>query len=580
MLDKLIKLLSYKQKKSLIILLCLWLILYFLEVVGLGTIPLLLSIILENQGFANIKFLSNIMEKLSIYVPIENKVLLISCLVILFFVFKNLYYILVSIYEAKVIKELNVEVKDQVLRKRLNLPYVDLLNISNSQIVRSITLDASVACSYIISLVTLIGQSFLFIFILCLLFIIDYKVIVLILPIFGAIFYLFYFLTNKKLIRLGKEKQELGGKLIKNINNTFENFKEVKIYNKISFIAGMFKSDLSSNHDKVKKILILKKIPRAVYELLGIFLIFFIVFYLIYNSYAKEDIIIILSLITIAIIRILPSMNLITQSLSNIKSSQFSFDSINDIIKKNIENNEDKIIKLNNKITFDKKIEFKNVSFKYKNSKYKLEKFNFTIEKNSKVGIYGASGSGKSTIINLFTGLLQPNSGTIIADGQNINNNILSWQTKIGYVTQENYLMDDTILNNILFSDNTVEYSQERLDYSIKKTNIDEFINNLEDGLNTEVGDKGIKLSGGQKQRIAIARALYASSEILIFDEATNSLDRDTQKEMLDNIYSIMDKTIIIISHDLKTLESCDRIMHVQNKNILELDRAFIKNIN
>ena len=140
--------------------------------------------------------------------------------------------------------------------------------------------------------------------------------------------------------------------------------------------------------------------------------------------------------------------------------------------------------------------------------------------------------------------------------------------------------MDDTILNNILFSDNTVEYSQERLDYSIKKTNIDEFINNLEDGLNTEVGDKGIKLSGGQKQRIAIARALYASSEILIFDEATNSLDRDTQKEMLDNIYSIMDKTIIIISHDLKTLESCDRIMHVQNKNILELDRAFIKNIN
>ena len=580
MLDKLIKLLSYKQKKNLIILLCLWLILYFLEVVGLGTIPLLLSIILENQGFANIKFLTNIMEKLSIYVPIENKVLLISCLVILFFIFKNIYYIFLSIYEAKVIKELDVEVRDQVFRNRLNLPYVDLLNISNSQIVRSITLDASVACSYIISIVTLIGQSFLFIFILCLLLIIDYKVIILILPFFGSIFYLFYFLTSKKLIRLGKEKQALGGKIIKNINNTFENFKEVKIYNKISFIAGMFKNDLSSNHDKVKKILILKKIPRAVYELLGIFLIFFIVFYLTYNSYSKEDIIIILSLITIAIIRILPSMNLITQSLSNIRSSQHSFNSINDIIKKNIENNEDKIINLNNKIIFDKKIEFKNVSFKYKNSKYKLEKLNFTIEKNSKIGIYGASGNGKSTIINLFTGLLKPNSGTITADGQNINNNILSWQTKIGYVTQENYLMDDTILNNILFSGNTVEYSQERLDYSIKKTNIDEFINNLEDGLNTEVGDKGIKLSGGQKQRIAIARALYASSEILIFDEATNSLDRDTQKEMLDNIYSIMDKTIIIISHDLKTLESCDRIMHVQNKNILELDRAFIKNIN
>ena len=576
MINKLTKLLNYKQKKNLIILMCLWFILYFLEAVGIGTIPLVLSMILENQGFANIKFLSNIVEELSTYVSIENKVLLVSCFAILFFVFKNLYYLLVTIYEAKVLKKLNIEIRDQVFRHHLNQPYINFINIGSSQIVRSITLDASVACSYIVSLVTLAGQSFLFFFILCLLLMIDYKVTFLILPIFGIIFYLFYFLTNKKLLRLGTEKQKLGGEIIKKINNTFENLKEVKIYNKISFIAKRFKNDLSDNQDKVAKILILKKIPRAVYEFLGVVLIFFIIFYLTYNSYSKEDIIILLSLITVSIIRILPSINLITQSVSNIKASQYSFNSISDLVKKNIESSDDININGNN-IIFDKKIEFNNISFHYENSKYKLEKVNFTIEKNSKVGIYGASGGGKSTIINLLTGLLRPNAGKIIVDGQDINNDILNWQAKIGYVTQENYLMDDTILNNILFSDNIEEYNQERLDYSIKKTNIDEFINDLEDGFYTEVGDKGIKLSGGQKQRISIARALYANPEILIFDEATSSLDNNTEKEILDNIYSIKDKTIVIISHNLKTLERCNKIFHVKNKNILELDKAFIK---
>ena len=576
MINKLTKLLNYKQKKNLIILMCLWFILYFLEAVGIGTIPLVLSMILENQGFANIKFLSNIVEELSTYVSIENKVLLVSCFAILFFVFKNLYYLLVTIYEAKVLKKLNIEIRDQVFRHHLNQPYINFINIGSSQIVRSITLDASVACSYIVSLVTLAGQSFLFFFILCLLLMIDYKVTFLILPIFGIIFYLFYFLTNKKLLRLGTEKQKLGGEIIKKINNTFENLKEVKIYNKISFIAKRFKNDLSDNQDKVAKILILKKIPRAVYEFLGVVLIFFIIFYLTYNSYSKEDIIILLSLITVSIIRILPSINLITQSVSNIKASQYSFNSISDLVKKNIESSDDININRNN-IIFDKKIEFNNISFHYENSKYKLEKVNFTIEKNSKVGIYGASGGGKSTIINLLTGLLRPNAGKIIVDGQDINNDILNWQAKIGYVTQENYLMDDTILNNILFSDNIEEYNQERLDYSIKKTNIDEFINDLEDGFYTEVGDKGIKLSGGQKQRISIARALYANPEILIFDEATSSLDNNTEKEILDNIYSIKDKTIVIISHNLKTLERCNKIFHVKNKNILELDKAFIK---
>jgi ABC-type multidrug transport system fused ATPase/permease subunit len=567
MLYKFSKILSYSSKKNLIILTFLWLILYFLEVVGIGTIPLILSVILENQGFESIKFLSNITAKFSTYVFFENKILLVSFFVILFFAFKNIYLLLVTVYEARILKKLNVEIRDQVFRYHLKLPYINFLNIGSSQIVRSITLDASEACSYIVSVVTLVGQSFLFFFILCLLAMIDYKVTFLILPIFAIIFYLFYFLTNKKLVRLGEEKQILGGKMIKKINNTFENLKEVKIYNKISFIAESFKKICNSNQDKIATILILKKIPRATYEFLGVILIFSIILYLTYSSYSKEDIIILLSLVTISIIRILPSINLITQSVANLKSSQYSFNSISNFILKDITNSQYKIKKSNNKIIFNKKIEFKNISFNYKNSKYKLEKLNFSINKNSNVGIYGASGSGKSTIINLLTGLLYPNEGKIIVDDEEIGADLLNWQAKIGYVTQENYLMDDTILNNILFSDSNNEYDKEKLNYSTSKTKINEFVVDFENGLDTEVGDKGMKLSGGQKQRIAIARALYKNPEIIIFDESTSALDNNSEKNIIEDIYKIKDKTIILISHKKELLKNCDKIISLSKNS-------------
>ena len=567
MLYKFSKILSYSSKKNLIILTFLWLILYFLEVVGIGTIPLILSVILENQGFESIKFLSNITAKFSTYVFFENKILLVSFFVILFFAFKNIYLLLVTVYEARILKKLNVEIRDQVFRYHLKLPYINFLNIGSSQIVRSITLDASEACSYIVSVVTLVGQSFLFFFILCLLAMIDYKVTFLILPIFAIIFYLFYFLTNKKLVRLGEEKQILGGKMIKKINNTFENLKEVKIYNKISFIAESFKKICNSNQDKIATILILKKIPRATYEFLGVILIFSIILYLTYSSYSKEDIIILLSLVTISIIRILPSINLITQSVANLKSSQYSFNSISNFILKDITNSQYKIKKSNNKIIFNKKIEFKNISFNYKNSKYKLEKLNFSINKNSNVGIYWASGSGKSTIINLLTGLLYPNEGKIIVDDEEIGADLLNWQAKIGYVTQENYLMDDTILNNILFSDSNNEYDKEKLNYSTSKTKINEFVVDFENGLDTEVGDKGMKLSGGQKQRIAIARALYKNPEIIIFDESTSALDNNSEKNIIEDIYKIKDKTIILISHKKELLKNCDKIISLSKNS-------------
>ena len=450
MINKLNFILNKKQKIYLFLLLIFWTVVYVLETVGLGTIPIILSSILESKNLIEIPILNKIFSYLSsMNSNNQDKIFSISIAIICFFVFKSLLYSLVTIYEANVNKSLNVSIRDKIIKYYLKLPYKDNLNINNSEIIRNFSLDASLASSYIFSIITLINQILLFIFILTLLAFVDYRVTFLILPVFGLIFLIFYFLTNKKLVKLGKDKQVINGELIKKINNTFDNLKEVIIYNKIAFISEKFKKNLISSQTKIAYILILKKVPKVMYELLAVLFIFFVIFFLIEKGYSRDAIIVLLSLITISIIRILPSMNLITQNISNLKSCKYSFDIIYEIHKKiNLDLNKKKMSNIN-KINFNNFIEFKNVSFFYKDSKSKVENINFLVKKNSIVGILGPSGSGKSTMINLLTGLLTPSKGEILIDNISIQENILNWQSKISYIPQENYLLDDTIQNNI-----------------------------------------------------------------------------------------------------------------------------------
>ena len=334
-------------------------------------------------------------------------------------------------------------------------------------------------------------------------------------------------------------------------------------------MISSFNKTLNESQIKTELISILKKLPRAIYEFLGVLFIFSIIFLSYSLNYSQESTLILISLIAVAIIRILPSINLITQNISNIKSSEYSLKLISELAKeyqyKNMNKSHKEVVST---IDFNQEIVIKNVSFEYPGSKNKIKNLNFSIKKNSIVGIYGPSGSGKSTIINLLCGLLKPSSGEIIVDGKSINTNVNIWQKKISYVTQDNFLLDDDIRNNIIFSDKDNNFYDEKFQNVVKKTSIDGFINNFENKYQTQVGDKGIKLSGGQKQRISIARALYKSPELLIFDESTNALDSITEKEIIDEIYKIKGITIILISHKRDLLAKCDKILNIVDGKI------------
>ncbi|EAI0534520.1 ABC transporter ATP-binding protein, partial [Campylobacter jejuni] len=221
------------------------------------------------------------------------------------------------------------------------------------------------------------------------------------------------------------------------------------------------------------------------------------------------------------------------------------------------------------KLSFNQELKIYNLSFGYEGKKYLFKNLNLNIKKGEKIAFIGESGCGKSTLVDLIIGLLKPKEGQILLDKQELNaSNAKNYRQKIGYIPQNIYLFNDSIAKNITFGD---AVDEEKLSKVIKQANLEHFIKNLPQGVQTKVGDGGSNLSGGQKQRIAIARALYLEPEILVLDEATSALDTQSEAKIMDEIYKISkDKTMIIIAHRLSTITQCDKVYRLEHGKLKE----------
>jgi ABC-type bacteriocin/lantibiotic exporter with double-glycine peptidase domain len=268
----------------------------------------------------------------------------------------------------------------------------------------------------------------------------------------------------------------------------------------------------------------------------------------------------------------MPSINRLVVSYINITVNKKSLNVIFEELLENttLELNKPKTCK---KIHFDKSIVIKNLTFYYENNENKIfDKFNLEIKKGEFIALIGATGSGKTTLIDLIAGLLSPNDGEILSDNENIENNKNGWLNKVGYVPQNIFLNDDSIEKNIVFTTEEEKVDRNKVVEVAKQSQIYEFITSKKDGLNTIVGERGAKLSGGQKQRIGIARALYNNSEILILDEFTSALDIKTEEEILQELSKLKkNKTIIISTHKSDILKHCDKVFDVKNKNFIKI---------
>ena len=319
--------------------------------------------------------------------------------------------------------------------------------------------------------------------------------------------------------------------------------------------------------------------PKLFFEVIAVTSIIFFSSLLVILDKPDSAIIPAVSLMVVSGARFIPGFNAINQSLTTLKFSKPSFDVVVDSLRKfeetgyqilkkeeEIKSDSSKDIKVN----FNKNIVLNKINFSFKQKKI-INEFSLEIKKGQIVGIVGFSGEGKSTLMNILTGLLQPDSGSILVDGTDINENIRMWQKKIGYISQDTYLLDDNIKENICFGFEGNEIKNDMLKKVLKEAQLESFVESLPDKEFTVIGNLGSRISGGQRQRIAIARALYTNPELLILDEATSSLDTTNEKKIIEEMHQYKsDKTIIIVSHRKNALKYCDKIYILKNGGLKE----------
>ena len=387
--------------------------------------------------------------------------------------------------------------------------------------------------------------------------------------IFAFVGGLYFLLIKQKMLKYGYIRQRTNAQKLKLYKEFFLNIRFLLIYKKTKRIFD----NIFNNLELIKKLntryTFLQSFPRLLFEYL-IIIIFclFIIGYIYSDHLLIQNLIPTLALYSAAAFRLLPSINKIIIKLQNLKYAKSAMESISNEINNGYGDEKNKEIE--EQILF-KNLSFKNVFFKYDNKdNYIIEDATFKIEKGKIYGFIGKTGSGKTTLTDLIMGLLDVSEGEI-----KLNNNIdlskikLNWHKKIGFVPQNIYLEDDSIKNNIAYGEYDEEINNNNLSKSIQSAQLGNFINSLENGLSTKVGENGSKLSGGQIQRIGIARALYFNPEILILDEITSSLDTITEQQILNVIKNLKkEMTIILITHRKSTMVICDEIFELNNKKI------------
>ena len=480
--------------------------------------------------------------------------------------------ILLNIYKANFYYIVKIKMTSLLYQKYLNADYLFHIYNNSSLMITNIHSEIGLFVKKVLAVFSdIFLDIILFLFLLTILLNIRVYETLIALCTFIIFILLYYNIIKKRLDYWGKERQKTDRLKLKYVQQSLLGIKEVKLYLKEAFFENILLNIIKKREDITKKITYISPLPRY---LLETGTVFFILVFTVFFTKNNNDFSLLLPEFALYFASFLRMLPIFIKLINNLQTLKLGFPIVKNLhveFKK-----EQKLNTINNRnqeeMSFKKSIKFQNVSFKYPNkSELILENVNLEFGQGKIIGIIGSTGSGKTTFLNLLTTLISPTNGRIFCDDINISEENRNWKKKISYVTQKTFLTDDTIKNNIIFGDE-IEYSKNKFEEAIKFSNLDNFIKNLPNGINTIVGENGTQMSGGQIQRISIARALYNSPEILVFDEATNSLDENTEKNIINEILALKGRcTIFLVTHNRKLTANCDEKYLVDKKNIIKI---------
>lgn len=537
----------------------------FLEMLGIGLVIPFLNLLIENNFSSGVlNFLS---KKFNLNIN-NNELIILSAFLILFvFIIKTFFLTYFSYKQINFLIHLKINITNKLFAIYLKKPLIFHVQKNSSELIRNLE-DSTQILIYTKSVLNLFTESTV-VFGLFILLLLNEPIGTISATFFvAAAGYAFYYFIRNKASLWGTDRQKNENLRLEHLQNSFRSVRDIKILDKEDYFINNFsKKNIIANLAQLKQDFTLS-LPRLWFELITIFGFVILIMILINFEEKYKSIIPILGFFAAVCFRAIPS---ITKILNAIQHMRFAYP-VSDNYMKEFQEYNSKKEKTNNNLgncIFLKKIEIKNIKFSYPESKkIILNNVNFEISKGSSVGIFGSSGVGKTTLVNIILGFLDPQEGQINIDGKNLVTFKRSWQNQIGYVPQNIYLSDDNIKKNIALGVEDELIDMKKIEDCLKAASLEKFVLQLSDGLNTKLGEFGDKISGGQKQRIGIARALYNNPEILILDEYTNSLDLETEKKIVNEVNSLKKvKTILTISHKLLTLKFCNNIYRLTKDN-------------
>lgn len=576
---KVLGLLSGKEKRKLPALMIMMLIGAMLESLGVSLILPLVSSIIDKDGWNTSWYAQLICTLFGVQTQTAYvKTLLI--LLIFIFIIKNTYLLFEYYIQYSYTTKNRYYIQKRLIKQYMRKPYVFYLGASSGEIMRIIVNDTTMTSSLLISLLQFYMELIVEIVLAVTIFFIN----PLIASVLSVALLLELFLVSKVLKPMIKRMSKKFLKESASCNNwilqSLQGIKSIKVSHTESFFEEKYNEHSLEVVEAERKNQTYKKMPNLFIEAFTVAVVLSVVLLLLINGMEIAGIIPALSAFVVAAIRLLPSMSSITTGINTAVYNESALDNvIKNLYSQNADSPADPAIQSESSekpsLSFERKICLKDITFAYPGSKTKiLENANMEILAGQSIGIIGASGAGKTTAIDIILGLLKPQSGHVLVDGIDIEENMGSWLSHLAYIPQQIFLMDDTIKTNVAFGINDDKVDENKVWDALREAQLEPFVKSLPNGIETTIGEAGVRLSGGQRQRIGIARALYYNPDILFFDEATSALDNETETAIMESINHLRGrKTLVIIAHRLTTIEHCDLVYRVEDGKIICLEK-------
>lgn len=538
------------------------------EVLGIGLIiPIIGIIASDNKGYW--------VRSFAFFEALSKDQIIVSFLIgfALLYIIKGIFLSFLASMIGRYTYGIRAEVSNKLMSSYIAAPYEFHLTTNTALLIRNLTTEASALVGYgLTPILVIMSESFVVLFLNLFLLWMEPMGTMVVLISITFLAFAFQKVVSGYSKKLGEIRQRADGLVIQKCQETLGGIKDVKVLGKEFLFAEMFYEQNDKTCSVSGKQYWVSQLPRLYLETIGVLAMLLFIFVLATTKDDLNQIVSIAAAFGLAAFRLLPSANRILGSLNALQFGAAVVDGLTEQFRQfsSVPLHAEKDAIKDKTFTFERSIDLSHVCYRYPNSQEKsLSDISLVITKGESIGIIGKSGAGKSTLSDIILGLLVPTSGEVCVDGVNIETDLNGWQKNIGYVPQDIFLLDDSIIKNIAFGVPDDQINEKKINEVIVESQLNEFVSSLPEGLNTQLGERGVRLSGGQKQRIGIARALYRDCLVLIFDEATSSLDQETEVDIVSAIRGLKGwRTIIVIAHRLSTIEHCDRVIELKGGKI------------